>query len=381
MTLSNQGQPQVLPSVQRSDFLDRIRVWLTALVILHHTAIMFGADGGWYVRYPADSTLAQGLLTLLCAVDQSFFMGAFFLLAGYFTPRSVESKGLTRFGKDRLVRLGIPILVYGFFLGPLTVALVSAPTLADVPSQCAKLIRQFTFNIGPLWFAYALLIFSALYVIARQMLSPRFLTISLVSLSHRNIFLFALVWGTGAFLLRLWVPVGKEFALLQIGYFSSYILLFAVGCLAAQHRVLDHIDGTLAKPWAWISLLTIPTLFIYAAMSGALSGTHFSLQGGWTLPALVYAFWEPFVALGIMLMLLWRTRIASKPGPFWNRLAPCAYGAFIVHPPIVVAIGLWTTHWQVPSLLKFAITGMTAVAASFILAALLIQIPGARRVL
>jgi glucans biosynthesis protein C len=368
-------------SQHRSDHLDRIRVVLTALVILHHTAIMFGADGGWYVRHAADSTLAKGLLTVFCAVNQSFFMGAFFLLAGYFTPRSLESKGLWRFSKERFSRLGLPILVYGFLLGPLTIALVNAPTTADVPAHWANLIGRFTFNIGPLWFAYALLLFAALFVVVRQMLGQRSWALSLSALNHTNVLLLAVTWGVGAFLLRLWIPVGKEVALLQIGYFSSYVLLFAIGCAAAQHQLLEQVDGSLAKRWTWISVITIPTLFAYAAASGAFAGRHFAVQGGWTIPALVYAFWEPLVGIGIMLMLLWRTRVAAKPWQFWRRLAPLAYGAFIVHPPIVVAIGIWVLQLHMSSLLKFVVTGILAVSASFLVASLLIRLPGARRVL
>jgi glucans biosynthesis protein C len=379
--MDNRGQVPISPSTQRSDFLDRLRIALTALVILHHTAIMFGADGGWYIRHEADTTLAKGLLTLFCAINQSFFMGAFFLLAGYFTPRSFDSKGPMRYGKDRLMRLGLPTLVYGFLLGPLTLALAQAPSLAEVPTRWASIVARFTFNIGPLWFAYALLIFSAVYALVRVVSGQRMWALSPAAMRHVNLFLLLIGWGMGAFLLRLWVPVGQERGMLQIGYFSSYILLFAIGCIAAQQRLLERVDGSIAKPWGWISLLTIPTLFIYAAMSGGLSGAPFQIQGGWTLPAVVYAFWEPFVGCGIILMLLWRYRVAKNPWPFWNRLAPCAYGAFIVHPPIVVAMGLLFVQWQIPSLLKFFAMGTISVAASFLLASLLIRLPGARKVL
>ena len=65
----------------RSDFLDRIRVILTVLVILHHVAITYGAEGGWYLRYKAGDLLSGASLTLFCAVNQSFFMEfSFFIL-------------------------------------------------------------------------------------------------------------------------------------------------------------------------------------------------------------------------------------------------------------------------------------------------------------
>ena len=54
-----------MPPVPRTAFFDRIRVTLTALVILHHCAIMFGAQGGWYLKMPTTLAAEQLPLTLL----------------------------------------------------------------------------------------------------------------------------------------------------------------------------------------------------------------------------------------------------------------------------------------------------------------------------
>lgn len=51
-------------------------------------------------------------LTWYNTTIQAFSMGLFFLISGYFTPSSYERKGSGRFAKDRLLRLGIPILCY-----------------------------------------------------------------------------------------------------------------------------------------------------------------------------------------------------------------------------------------------------------------------------
>jgi len=52
-------------TASRTDFLDRIRVVLTALVILHHAAIMFGAPGGWYLTIPIAGVVASFLAARL----------------------------------------------------------------------------------------------------------------------------------------------------------------------------------------------------------------------------------------------------------------------------------------------------------------------------
>ena len=66
--------------------LDNLRIYLTILVILHHTAISYGGAGDWTIIDPSVDDISPIFLTLFTAVNQSYFMSAFFLLAGYFTP-------------------------------------------------------------------------------------------------------------------------------------------------------------------------------------------------------------------------------------------------------------------------------------------------------
>src|SRR5271165_5258825 len=106
---------------QREYYVDRLRSVMVALVILHHTAITYGAIGGWFWREVEPSSSPSGvLLMLFCTTNQAYFMGLFFLLAGYFTPASLERKGFTRFIGDRFLRLGVLLLAFILILGPLT---------------------------------------------------------------------------------------------------------------------------------------------------------------------------------------------------------------------------------------------------------------------
>jgi hypothetical protein len=74
---------------------------MVLLVVFHHAAITYGAAGGWYYReVPTNGTLETRLLVLLCAVDQAYFMGLLFLLAGYFTPGSLARHGISRYAKE-----------------------------------------------------------------------------------------------------------------------------------------------------------------------------------------------------------------------------------------------------------------------------------------
>jgi hypothetical protein len=57
--------------------LDNLRVYLTILVILHHTAIAYGAGGDWSIVDPAVDDISPIFLTFFTAVNQSYFMSAY----------------------------------------------------------------------------------------------------------------------------------------------------------------------------------------------------------------------------------------------------------------------------------------------------------------
>jgi surface polysaccharide O-acyltransferase-like enzyme len=95
--------------------------------------------------------------------------------------------------------------------------------------------------------------------------------------------------------------------------------------------------------------------------------------------ALLYAFWEPFVAWGVLLALLWgfRTRVAA------GRLQPLArraYAIYCFHPPVVVAISVALRFWAAPALLKFATVGTLSCVALYLLTGALLRVPMLARV-
>ena len=75
------------------------------------------------------------------------------------------------------------------------------------------------------------------------------------------------------------------------------------------------------------------------------------------------------------------TRRFKTPGPVWRSLSRRAYAIYIIHPPVLVALALSWRSVAAPPALKFLVTGTATCLACYLLAGLLIQAPGARRVL
>jgi len=99
-------------------------------------------------------------------------------------------------------------------------------------------------------------------------------------------------------------------------------------------------------------------------------------MGGFNLHAFFYAVWEPFIAIGIMLMI-WKVSLT-----FINtdlKIAVSSYGAFILHPVVIILISLLFHEVQLPPLLKFVIVGTLSVITCFTTSHLLRKIPGPHR--
>lgn len=371
---------------QRDLYIDRLRSVMTALVLLHHTAITYGAAGGWFYNelYPSAAT-SSILLTLFCATNQAYFMGFFFLLAGYFTSSSLERKGYARFLGDRFLRLGLPLLAFIFILGPLSAAIVAAHDGKGFWGVFPYLWNHVIIINGPMWFVQALLMFCLGYCAWRAAfgtpLSQSARTPSPIP-SYARWLLSAIIVGVISLAIRQIVPVGKNVFGLQLGYFAPYIFLFAIGIAAWRYDWLRHLQWKQARPWVFTLIAAWPLLPLSIVISIRVFGPgKANFGGGHTWPAIFYAFWDPFVAWGLIAAWVLIARAyMNKPSQFWSWLNRRTYAVYIIHPPVLVGISLLLHPWIAPAMLKFVVTGTITCIATWLIADPLVRIPGVKRV-
>ena len=174
----------------RQFFIDHLRAALVMLVVLHHVAVVYSASAAFWYFDPPESAVTLGglLLGVFLLFNQGWFMGALFLIAGYFTPGSFERKGPESFIKDRLIRLGTPLLIFYFVLSPISaigIWLEPAPQIPDpLTWQSYWQTYPHLLDLGVAWFLALLLIFSFGYVAWRNLRKNR--TSSSTSESSRD---------------------------------------------------------------------------------------------------------------------------------------------------------------------------------------------------
>lgn len=354
--------------MKREFGIDNLRTLLTVLVVFHHVAIVYGGAGSWYWK---EKTPVMLDLVLFNAVNQSFFMGMFFLFAGYFSRASIEKKGARSFIKDRFLRLGVPAFVYFFVISPLTNALANPADNLSYFQQVMITYRAREFEPGPLWFAEALLLFSMVIALIYKYSPAKIAPLTTVPRNEVLILMCCLVAAI-TFAVRLVFPAGKLFLWLQLGYFPMYILLFYFGFVAYSQRLLAAV--TQQRVLFWLPVTIVGIVLFRIMITHLLEQGRF--EGGLNIDALFYAIWEPFTSLGIIFLLLWffNTHLnkITRLGVFLSRHA---FAVYIVHPFFVVFVSLCLVDLQATTFIKLVMNGSISLALSGFCAWCLLKIP------
>jgi len=381
--MTNNTPPAVIPS-QKINYLDHIKVVMTILVVLHHACITYGAPGGWYFKQPASSKAALIPMTMFVSTNQSFFMGLFFLLSAYFIEPSLKHKGTAVYLKDRLKRLGIPLIFYSFVLSPVLNFMVYR--FGD--GQQATFVQFLSgyndwVDFGVLWFVAALLLFTLIFVALYNLKFTGNMAISQLKAGY--VLLFAVGLGLITFIVRLIFPVGWVLSPpgFQFGHFTQYIALFTIGILARRGNLAENLNLRIAKGFAWLAIfmlgLIFPLLFYIATV------THAPMQnfnGGFNIEALLYSFYEQIIGIAIIVALTGISKYKwNTPSKFLSGLSRNAFAVYIFHPLILIGFSLLLNTWGVNPVIKLGIVAPCAVIGSFMLGWLIVKIPMVNKII
>jgi glucan biosynthesis protein C len=361
-------------------FLDNIKVLFAILVIFQHARVTYEGSGWWYYveSRPLDTISTIFFMTLVGVggLFQSSLMGLFFLMGGYFTPRSYDRKGVSTFWKERLRRLGIPLLLYVVLINPIMVYSLSA---IGIQPCCSEPIAQDSFLdyylsnfesleafidfltfTGPMWFLYVLLVFTAGYTVWRQItkiyslqrLIPKELSIP----RYSYLLLIAIGLGCVTFFVRLVFPVDRFLLGMPFAQSTQYVMMFSFGVIAVRFAWFEQMSKDHVKAWSITIIATIVLLYAYFFLFVGLDADFSVLLGGPTLHAFVFALAGNIICLGMIFVLIpvFYAKF-NRQGVLLRNLSASAYHMYLIHPPILVLVSLAFASIALSPVLKLAI--------------------------
>jgi peptidoglycan/LPS O-acetylase OafA/YrhL len=338
---------------KRLYFADNLRTWMVILVVLQHLGEIFG-------------------LYLFLMLNQAYFMGLLFLLSGYFTPGSYERKGPTKFLMNRLLRLGIPTLVYVFIIRPLEVWGSHQITHKPIGNL---------FALDQMWFVVMLLVFDLGYLAWRTIVKnrpERLADDAPKKLTFPKVALFTLALAAASYLLRIVIPYGipvLEFP--SLGYLAQYLSFFLIGMLAFRQGWLRSIPGSLGQLGFVLAVLATVILFPTSVFIG--SGSKWIGYGSWQ--SAVFALWDSIFAVGISLALITFFRRSLDGGKKFGRfLSQHSFAVYVIHVPVIVFLMLALSGLQMATLLKFGLAAVVCLPVCFGIAWLIRKIPYVKKI-
>ncbi|HQA52153.1 MAG TPA: acyltransferase family protein [Spirochaetota bacterium] len=363
-------------------YVDNLRSFVIFLVVVMHSNVIYSGMGRWYyteTNFTDLDVVSRTVFGLFGSFALAWFMGFLFFISGYFAAKSLKKKGNPAFIKERLFRLGIPLLFYVFTINPLMIYffikhnglyLYEFMSFTDFYYDMLKGM-SFVEGTGPLWFVEALLIFCVLYVIVRKIF-PATKEITKTVPSYRKIILLSVLTAAASFAIRLVCPMGTAYGNLQLGFFASYIVLFFLGTNSAEKKWFEKIVSDKNIIYLKLSFFAgIPAWALLMIFGGALSG-DMPIGGGFYWQTAVYALWESFIAfmmtIGLIAFFGKKFHRESRLSRF---VSQNSFGVYIFHSPIITGIAILCSGIALPMLAKhfivFPVSYILSLAVSFVL--------------
>ncbi len=382
------------PSPARIAWIDNLRTLMIVLVVNMHACVTYSHVGGWYRMEDPEPAMPVKIAFILWQGHlQAFFMGLLFFLAGVFAHRSLERRRAGAFLKERARRLGLPSLVFMLLFQPFMVyVLLGHPHIPDRPSLAALYTSYLTSGRvlrgnGPMWFALALLFFSAALVGLRAWKAGKTAPAIPASRAPNGVALagFGAVLVASTFLVRTVQPLGTDVLNFQLCFFPQYIAAFIVGVAAGKHDWLEALATSRpARIAGWLGVIGGPVVLAAVVAVGGPppeNGPN-PYIGGWNARAFALATWEQFAGLGIALgMLAWFHRRWNTAGRVATWLSERAFAVYLLHAPVLVALTPILRPAVINPFFGVVLLTLAGLVGSFAVADAAKRVPGVRSML
>ena len=348
------------PPFQRQYWADNLRVLVIAAVVVFHAATAYLGGTSWYFMQRTSSA-AWSALVFPGEVIAVFALGPLFLVAGWFSARSVAHRGAGAFARARLLRLGLPLLAFIFLINGLAdyVGLLRQ----DRHPNLAGLLGS-SFGLGPMWFVAALLTFSLAYALLRRLHVP---AVECSRSAAQVLAAAAALIAVTAFLTWQRWPLDDATTFLDARWaeWPQGAVLFALGARAGQAGSLVDLTAR-ARQLGWTALAAVAALAVALGYEQERGNLGSALHGaGWPTILMAVLYGVISVAFSVWFAAIIRARWTGS-GPLRARAGQASYATYFLHPLVLTAVMVLFGPLALAPELKFLIVAVVAVPACFL---------------
>ncbi|HTF12994.1 MAG TPA: acyltransferase family protein [Asanoa sp.] len=361
-------RPTVDDRPARRPELDAIRTLVVVGLVFFHAALVFDASDDFYVK----NAQTTSVTTVLAGFGVLWAMPALFLIAGSGSWHSMARRGAGGFVRERLQRLGVPLLfaILTFLPVPVWLRLKAAdpgyqesylsflPKFYEVHldlSDFPFVLRGDYFETGHLWFVVLLLTFSLLLALLVRWLPGKLARDALArAVAHRGVVLLP-AFATSA--ICAWIGMEEAFA----GWSRwAYLLFFLCGFLLAadeRFRLAMRRDAALA------GIVGVVVFAVCGPVLLTAGDEPFTAMTAHAISARALFGFAGWCAVVAILGLLDRRNVnrqasagstePSRAARAYRYLAVAALPLYVLHQPIVVAVAYGVVRWDAPILVKY----------------------------
>ena len=347
------------PSPRYHD-LDALRAAAMLLGIVLHAALFLVPDAWPVLDKKASASLPYDDIV---NVIHGFRMPVFFLLSGFFTAMLWQRRGLGGVLKQRLQRVGLPLVVGCFTIVPLTTwvwLVVTDYNIAkDFPAETPVLVMAafvwlFSWfeSFHHLWFLWHLLWLVGLFALSVKLG---------VTFTHRWAW-WALVPLTllAQFTMKWFGADTSTGLIIEPHVLGYYALFFLFGAFLFQRGVTVPKWWAAALPPTLLALYPLAMYLLRWAAKAYDAGDQDTVGAVWALGTVVQVAYTWLMCFGLMGLFRW---IAAAERPWVRYVSDSSYWLYLAHLPLVAVAQRLAIDWDVSVHLKFAaiVIGITLV--------------------
>ncbi|MFC5830246.1 acyltransferase family protein [Nonomuraea insulae] len=388
MTTRTGPSAQLAP--ERRPELDAMRALVVVGLVFFHASLVFDSRDDFYVKN-AETTEITFIIAALCVI---WAMPLLFLIAGLGSWHSMRRRGAGGFARERLTRLGVPLVFATITIIPVPqwLRLLGRPGYDE--SYWAFLPKFFSvrldlsdfpfvldgeyFETGHLWFVVLLLVFSLLLAPVARWVPRDRAWLAAIARPRGGLLLLGLPVAVICALVGLEEAFGGWSRWAYLAFFVyGFVLVTDPGFRAAMRR--DRLPAAVAG--AVLMAVGVPGFIVAGDAPGADAFTDltplavgvralYGLAGWCWLVAILGALDRPSRApseselseAGPSESEPSESRPSgSRPAEAGLRrrlsayLAPAVLPLYILHQPIVVAVAYFVVGWRAPILLEYLV--------------------------